>query len=232
MSKFLELLAERVLLCDGATGSLVQAMDLDITKDYRGQENCTEVLNLSRPDLVRQIHHAYLAAGADLIQTNSFGGSPITLAEFELADEAHEINRLAGELAREALESFAGDGRVRFVLGSIGPGTKLPSLGHIGYDELEAALTVQAKGLIAGGVDAILIETCQDLAIRPGNVSYLSRTCFHGRLNGYRVFPGLRVGVFKIFVVLSFLWYYGDVVSLIGRSFPIDADLASSNSFL
>ena len=163
MSTLLELLAGRVLLCDGATGSLVQAMDLDVTKDYWGKENCTEVLNLSRPDLVRQMHHAYLTAGADLILTNSFGGSPITLGEFELADQAHEINRLAGELAREALEPFAGDDRARFVLGAIGPGTKLPSLGHIGYDELEAALTVQAKGLVAGGVDAILIETCQDV---------------------------------------------------------------------
>ena len=163
MSTLLEQLGERVLLCDGATGSRVQATDLDIERDYWGKENCTEVLNLSRPDLVREFHRGYLAAGADLILTNSFGGSPITLAEFDLAERAMEINKSAAELAREALESFAGDGRARFVLGAVGPGTRLPTLGHIDYDALEAALTVQAKGLVAGGVDAILMETCQDL---------------------------------------------------------------------
>jgi 5-methyltetrahydrofolate--homocysteine methyltransferase len=137
-------------------------MDLDVDRDYWGQENCTEVLNLARPDIVREIHRGYLEAGSDIVQTNSFGGSPITLAEFEgLSDRAHEINRRAGELAREAIELF-GKGKPRFVLGSIGPGTKLPSLGHIGYDRLEAALAVQARGLIAGEVDGILIETCQD----------------------------------------------------------------------
>lgn len=162
MSNFLDHLSERVLLCDGAMGTQVQARDLDIEKDYLGQENCTEILNKSRPDLVRDIHMTYLAAGSDMVQTNSFGGSPITLAEFGLADEAHEINKRAGELAREAVAEFNGDGRSRFVLGSIGPGTRLPSLGHIGYPELEDALTIQAAGLIDGGVDAVLIETCQD----------------------------------------------------------------------
>ena len=162
MSAFLEALAERVLLCDGAMGSRVQAMDLDLERDYRGQENCTEVLNLSRPDMVREIHEGYFAAGADAVETNSFGGSPITLDEFELGDQAFEINRRAGELAREAAERFAGDGRRRFVLGAIGPGTRLPSLGHASYDDLEAALTTQSAGLVAGSVDALLIETCQD----------------------------------------------------------------------
>ncbi len=162
MAKLLDALAENVLLCDGGTGSRVQAMDLEVERDYWGQENCTEVLNLSRPDIVREIHRGYLEAGSDIVQTNSFGGSPITLAEFDgLSDRAHEINRLAGELAREAIEQF-GKGKPRYVLGSIGPGTKLPSLGHIGYDRLEEALAVQARGLIAGHVDGILIETCQD----------------------------------------------------------------------
>ncbi|NKD55025.1 MULTISPECIES: methionine synthase [unclassified Haematospirillum] len=162
MRNFLNALEERVLLCDGAMGSLVQAMPLTVEDDYDGRENCTEVLNLTRPDVVRSIHERYFAAGADMVQSNTFGASPVTLAEFDLQDRAEEINRRAVEIAREAAEQFAGDGRNRFVLGGIGPGTKLPSLGHIDYDSLETAYIVQARGLIAGGCDAVLIETCQD----------------------------------------------------------------------
>ena len=157
----LQALHDQVLLCDGGMGSRVQALTLDIERDYWNQENCTEVLNLSRPDLVREIHRGYFEAGADMVETNTFGGSTITLAEFGLQDRTHEINKVAAELAREAAETFA-DGRHRYVLGSIGPGTKLPTLGNIAYDPLEAAIAVQCRGLIAGGVDAILIETCQD----------------------------------------------------------------------
>ncbi|MBV9756525.1 MAG: methionine synthase [Alphaproteobacteria bacterium] len=157
----LDALRDRVLLCDGGMGSRVQALTLDVERDFCGCENCTDVLVLSRPDLVRDIHRSYFAAGADMVETNSFGGSPVTLGEFGLDERALEINRRAAELAREAAEQFA-DGRHRWVLGSIGPGTKLPSLGNIAYDALEAALATQSRGLIAGGVDATLIETCQD----------------------------------------------------------------------
>jgi 5-methyltetrahydrofolate--homocysteine methyltransferase len=157
----LEALKTHVLLCDGGMGSRVQALTLDTEKDYWDRENCTEVLNLSRPDLVRDIHRSYFAAGADMVETNSFGGSPITLAEFDLGERAREINRIAAELAREAADQFA-DARHRWVIGSVGPGTKLPTLGNIAYDPLEAALAEQCRGLIEGGVDAILIETCQD----------------------------------------------------------------------
>ncbi|MBT3702490.1 MAG: hypothetical protein HOG12_13275, partial [Alphaproteobacteria bacterium] len=101
MSTLLEHLQHHVLLCDGAMGTQVQARDLDIDRDFMGKENCTEALILSRPDVVRDIHTDYLKAGSDLIQTNTFGGSPITLAEFDLEDKAFEINRLAGVLARE-----------------------------------------------------------------------------------------------------------------------------------
>ncbi|MBB5372064.1 methionine synthase [Acidocella aromatica] len=157
----LDALSKNVLLCDGGMGSRVQALTLDLEKDFWNQENCTEVLNLSRPDIVRDIHRGYYAAGSDMVQTNSFGGSAITLGEFDLQDRAFEINKIAAELAREAAESFA-DGRTRWVVGSIGPGTKLPSLGNIAYDPLEEALFLQCQGLLAGGVDALLIETCQD----------------------------------------------------------------------
>lgn len=162
MSDFLTHLKDRVLLCDGGMGSLVQAMNLSVDGDFDGKENCTEVLNLTRPDVIRSIHARYYAAGADMVQSNSFGGSPLTLEEFELGSKAFEINKRSAEIAREAAEEFAHDGRARFVLGGIGPGTKLPSLGHIDYDTLESGYHIQAAGLIAGGCDAILIETCQD----------------------------------------------------------------------
>jgi len=157
----LDALKDQVLRCDGGFGARIQAMALDVERDFLGKENCTEVLLISRPDIVREIHRSYFAAGADMVETNTFGGSPITLGEFGLEGEAFALNKRAAELAREAAEEFA-DGRHRWVVGSVGPGTKLPSLGNVDYDTLEAALTVQADGLIAGGVDAILIETSQD----------------------------------------------------------------------
>jgi 5-methyltetrahydrofolate--homocysteine methyltransferase len=162
MAHILDFLADHVLLCDGATGTRVQALPLRIEEDYRGHENCPEILNESRPDLVLEIHRGYLEAGSDAIQTNSFGGSPLTLGEFGIADKAYELNRRAAELAREAIAGFKPDGRPRFVIGAVGPGTRLPSLGHIDYGSIETALRVQCQGLIAGGADAILIETCQD----------------------------------------------------------------------
>src|SRR5580704_2696286 len=157
----LDALRDQVLLCDGGMGSHAQSMPLHVEKDYWGRENCTDILVLSRPDLIREIHHGFFAAGADMVETNTFGASPVTLGEFDLAERAFEINRKAAELAREAADSFT-DGRHRWVVGSIGPGTKLPTLGNIAYDDLQAALAEQSRGLIAGGVDAILIETCQD----------------------------------------------------------------------
>src|ERR1700720_3840887 len=132
MTHFLDYLADRVVLCDG------------------------------RPDRIRESHRGYLEAGCDALQTNSFGGSPVTLGEFGIADRTFELNRRAAELAREAIAEFAHDGRTRFVLGSLGPGTRLPSLGHISYQELEDGLALQCAGLVAAGSDAIAIETCQD----------------------------------------------------------------------
>ncbi|MCS6877393.1 MAG: methionine synthase [Geminicoccaceae bacterium] len=161
MVDLFEYARERVVLFDGGMGTKIQAAGLTLD-DFWGLENCSEVLNLSRPDLIRDIHRKYLLAGADALETNSFGGSPITLGEFGLADRAKEINRRAAELAFEAIDSLPEDGRTRFVVGSIGPGTRLPSLGHIDYRTLEAAFAVQAEGLLEGGVHALLVETCQD----------------------------------------------------------------------
>src|SRR4051794_18231630 len=162
MTHLLDYIAERVILCDGAIGTQVQARNLDIERDFAGHENCTDILCESRPDLVLEIHRDYLAAGCDVVQTNSFGASPVTLGEFGIADKAFDLNRRAAELAREAVAEFAHDGRTRFVFGSVGPGTRLPSLGHIPYQDLEDALTLQCAGLVAGGVDTVLVETCQD----------------------------------------------------------------------
>ena len=162
MPHLLDLLSTRVLLADGGFGSRVQTMDLDTERDYWGHENCTDILVLSRPDIVRDIHAGYYRVGADMVETCTFGASPITLGEFGLEDKAFEINKRAVELALEAAEQVKADGRPRFVLGSIGPGTKLPSLGHLPYQTLEDSFLVQARGLIAGGASAILVETCQD----------------------------------------------------------------------
>lgn len=153
---------ERIILFDGGMGTQIQGRDLTVEEDFWGQENCSEILNLSRPDLVREIHRNYLLAGADAVETNTFGGSPVTLGEFDLQDRAVEINIAAARLAREAIESLGAGERQRFVVGAIGPGTKLPSLGHIPYRDIESAVTIQAGALIQGGVDALLIETCQD----------------------------------------------------------------------
>ncbi len=120
----LDALRDRVLLCDGGMGSRVQALTLDVERDYWNRENCTEVLNLSRPEMVREIHRGYFAAGADMVETNSFGGSPITLAEFDLQDRTHEINKVAAELAREAADSFRRRARP---LGRSAPSGRAPS---------------------------------------------------------------------------------------------------------
>ncbi|MGD9637480.1 MAG: methionine synthase [Alphaproteobacteria bacterium] len=162
MSDFLNCLQDQVLLCDGSMGVLIQMMPLHLEKDFWNKENCSEVLVLSRPDIIRDIHTRYYESGADMVETNTFGASEITLGEFGLADRCFEINKTAVEIAKEAASSFS-DGRKRFVLGSIGPGTKLPSLDHIAYDALEKSYITQCEGLEAGGADAYLIETCQDM---------------------------------------------------------------------
>ncbi|MCB9763384.1 MAG: methionine synthase [Alphaproteobacteria bacterium] len=161
-SVFLDALDERVLIFDGAMGTMLHAADLPLS-DYRGLENCSEVLIDTRPDVVVDIHRAYLSVGCDVVETNTFGGSAVVLAEFGLAEHARRLNRRAAELAREACAAFSTEAQPRFVAGSIGPGTRLPSLGHITWDELEAAYVEQVEGLVDGAVDVLLVETCQDI---------------------------------------------------------------------
>ncbi|MBX3363949.1 MAG: methionine synthase [Phycisphaeraceae bacterium] len=162
-SAFLDALSQRTLLFDGAMGTTLHAHDLDVQRDYCGCENCPEVLLTSRPELIRGIHESFFAAGADCIETDSFGGARHVLAEFGLQDRVEELNRLAAEVGRAAADRFSTASRRRFVAGSIGPGTKLITLGQIGWDDLLASYRAQVRGLLAGGVDVLLIETCQDL---------------------------------------------------------------------
>jgi len=160
---FLEAIAERVLFLDGAMGTMLMRHDLDLEKDYLGLENCSEILCETRPDVIREIHRAYLEAGADAVETNSFGSNEIVLVEFGLENRVEELNELAARLARASCDEISTPDRPRFVLGSMGPGTRLPSIGHIDYDTLEASYARQARGLLDGGVDAMLVETAQDL---------------------------------------------------------------------
>src|SRR3712207_5919455 len=159
---FMGALRERVLVFDGAMGTMLQSGGLSLD-DYRGKEGCSEILCVARPDVVKGIHAAYFEAGADAVEINSFGSSAIVLAEYDIADQVVPLNRLAARLAREVADDFSADGRPRWVAGSIGPGTKLPTLRHTTYVVLEATYTDQAFGLLDGGADLLLIEACQDL---------------------------------------------------------------------
>src|SRR5947209_8292257 len=162
MKPFLETVRERVVIYDGAMGTEIQERHPSMD-DFWGKENCSEILVLSRPDIIKDIHAAYFKAGADVVETNTFGGTRIVLGEFDLADKVHEINKRAAELACEVARDFSANGKPRYVAGSIGPGTKLPSLGQISYDDMFNAYLEQSLGLIDGGVDILLIETCQDI---------------------------------------------------------------------
>ena len=162
-SPLLAALDSRILVLDGGMGTATHQHDLSIDGDYRGCENCTDILVQTRPDLIKAIHESFLAAGSDCIETNSFGGPRHVLAEFDLQDQCYELNKRAAELARSACDAFTTPDKPRFVLGSVGPGTKLMTLGQIDWDTLIDSYQLAMGGLIDGGSDAILIETCQDL---------------------------------------------------------------------
>ncbi len=155
-------LAERVVIADGAMGSMLQtsAATLD---DFAGHEGCNEILNVTRPDIVRAVHDGYLAAGVDAISTNTFGANLGNLGEYGISERIYELSLAGATIARQAADNAAADGRFRWVLGSIGPGTKLPTLGHVAFADLRDAYERNAAGLLAGGADALIVETCQDL---------------------------------------------------------------------
>ncbi len=153
---------DRILVCDGGMGSCLLKAGLS-DQDYGGHPGCHEFLNIMRPDVISQIHRDYFAAGARMVETNSFGGAAHVLAEHGLAERCIEINRAAAALARTVADDFPRSAAPCFVAGSIGPGSKLPSLGQITFDELVASYTPQARGLFEGGVDCFICETSQDL---------------------------------------------------------------------
>ncbi|MGH3787573.1 MAG: methionine synthase [Pseudonocardiaceae bacterium] len=162
LSPLLDVLAHRVLVADGAMGTMLQSVPLTLD-DFAGLEGCNEILNVTRPDVVRAVHRGYLEAGADAVESNTFGANLANLAEYGIADRIRELAEAGAVLARDVADEFTEPDRPRFVLGAVGPGTKLPTLGHISFAELRDAYVEQVRGLLDGGADAVLVETSQDL---------------------------------------------------------------------
>src|SRR5687767_4079595 len=144
-------------------GTMLHAHDLGIDTDFQGHEGCVEILNVTRPDVVRGVHEAYLAVGCDAIETNTFGANWAALNEYDIPERIYELAHAGAVIAREAADAAATPDRPRWVLGSVGPGTKLPTLGHAPYAQLRDAYQTQCEAMIDGGVDAVLVETSQDL---------------------------------------------------------------------
>ncbi|EST39678.1 methionine synthase [Streptomycetaceae bacterium MP113-05] len=158
-----EALASRVVVADGAMGTMLQAQDPSLD-DFQQLEGCNEILNVTRPDIVSSVHREYFEAGVDCVETNTFGANLAALGEYDIAHRIHELSEAGVRVARDVADEFeSGDGRMRWVLGSMGPGTKLPTLGHAPYAALRDAYQQNAEGMIAGGADALLVETTQDL---------------------------------------------------------------------
>src|SRR6516225_996387 len=162
MSTLRAALAERVVVADGAMGTMLQASEATVD-DFAGYEGCNEILNVTRPDIVTGVHEAYLDAGADCLTTNSFGANLSNLGEYGIADRVGELSLASARLARAAADRRGTPDRPRWVLGSMGPGTKLPTLGHVTFREVRDAYQANAEGLLRGGADALIIETCYDL---------------------------------------------------------------------
>ncbi len=163
VESFREALASRVVVADGAMGTMLQAQDPSM-EDFQQLEGCNEVLNITRPDIVRAVHEEYFAVGVDCVETNTFGANFAALAEYDIPERVFELSESGARIAREVADEFtASTGQQRYVLGSMGPGTKLPTLGHAPYVTLRDAYQQNAEGMIAGGADALLVETTQDL---------------------------------------------------------------------
>ena len=164
MSKptLLTALSERVVVADGAMGTMLQAREPSLD-DFQGYEGCNEILNVTRPDIVAGVHAAYFDVGVDCVETNTFGANLANLGEYGIAERIRELATAGARIAREVADGYATPDRPRWVIGSVGPGTKLPTLGHASFADLRDAYQEQVEGLLEGGVDAVLVETTQDL---------------------------------------------------------------------
>jgi 5-methyltetrahydrofolate--homocysteine methyltransferase len=164
MKSFLETLSEKIVVFDGAMGTNIQTQNLT-ADDFGGEHlnGCNEYLIITKPSAIEKVHADFLTAGVDVIETDSFGSAPIVLAEYHLQDRAYELNLKAAQLAKKVAREFSTPGHPRYVAGSMGPTTKLPSLGHISFREMSESYYLQASGLIDGGADLLMIETCQDV---------------------------------------------------------------------
>ena len=164
MSLFLETLKDRIIVFDGAMGTNLQVQNLTLD-DFGGLrfEGCNENLLVTRPDAVEKVHAGFLEVGCDVVETNSFNGTPVDFAEYDIEDKAYDMNVLAARLAKRVASDYATTAKPRWVAGSMGPGRKLPTLGHISFVDLRDAYKVQAAGLLDGGVDLLIVETCQDV---------------------------------------------------------------------
>ena len=162
MTDFLQTVKNRVVVYDGAMGTNIQFRNPSVD-DFWGKEGCNELLVLSRPDIIKDIHADFFKVGCDVVETDTFGATSVVLAEYDLQDKVAEINIAAAKIAKEIAQQFSTKDKPRFVAGSMGPTTKLPSLGHITFDAMAKSYEEQALGLIEGGVDVLLIETSQDL---------------------------------------------------------------------
>ncbi|MFT6564781.1 MAG: 5-methyltetrahydrofolate--homocysteine methyltransferase, partial [Actinomycetes bacterium] len=162
--RLLEALKSRVLVADGAMGTMLQDNDLSLD-DFQGHEGCNEILNVTRPDVVRGVHDAYFEVGVDMVETNTFGANWANLNEYDITERIEELAEAGARIAREAADAWSTDEHPRYVIGSVGPGTKLPTLGHAPFALLRDAYETQCIGLLDGGVDAILIETMQDILL-------------------------------------------------------------------
>jgi 5-methyltetrahydrofolate--homocysteine methyltransferase len=161
-SSLRQALAARTVIADGAMGTMLQAANPSL-EDFEGHEGCNEILNVSRPDIVKSVHRQYLDVGVDAIETNTFGANFANLAEYGIENRIYELAYAGAKIAREVADEYSTDAYPRWVLGSLGPGTKLPTLGHTSYQLLKDAYAIASRGLIAGGSDALLVETTQDL---------------------------------------------------------------------
>jgi 5-methyltetrahydrofolate--homocysteine methyltransferase len=203
---YLKALAERVLIFDGATGTNLQLLNLS-ADDFGGPalEGCNEILSVTRPDAIEALHRSFYDVGVDVVETNSFGTFSVVLTEYGIAERTHELALASAQIARRVADSYASANEPKFVAGSMGPGTKFPTLGQISYDDLSASYEVLAYALLEGGVDLLLIETMFDLLSGKAAIAACHRAMArHGRivpiqaqvtieLTG-RMLPGTEIG--------------------------------------